>query len=52
MALIDATSFVQNPKIGVDFRHAKMFNAVFLDGHVQGMDPTSLEEQKYWRPQH
>jgi len=52
MALIDATSLAQNPKRGVDFRHQKMFNAVFLDGHVQGMDGTILEEQKYWRPQH
>lgn len=52
MTLIDATSFVQNPKRGVDFRHQKMFNAVFLDGHVQGLDATSLQEEKYWRPLH
>lgn len=52
MALIDATSFVQNPKRGVDFRHQRMFNAVFLDGHVQGMDADTLQEQKYWKPLH
>lgn len=51
-ALIDVNTMRANPTRGVDFRHDRMFHAVFLDGHVEPLDDQSLNQlKKYWLPQ-
>lgn len=50
IALIDPSTWLNNPKRGMDFRHSGKANAVFLDGHVQSLGTDALDDSKYWQP--
>lgn len=48
IALIDFSSSVASR--GPDFRHNGHANAVFLDGHVESVSPSTVKNYKYWAP--